>query len=370
MPTETGKVAYALTEYLPVQREGRNDGFIAMLTDVTARILAEREHEHESVRSAELEQRNAEAAQASDDVLQQLYAIGLHLDRLSRHPEQLQGKAEPVLISLQETVDRLRASITQVLLGRRGVLDRRRHPPARRGLGGPDGEPPGRRGRGGRGRAEPGDDPSPAHRDLPDPGDGRAARGRSVPDQRRGGRRSRRRHRGRRGLAAGRTVGVRPDVHPGPRRRREPGDRHDPPGAHPGHLEIRLANARSSGHRVRGARSRPSTRSADVAGPEREAVRRARLHVDQHLGVRPRGQLPAVEVDLTVRHRPDQDVLAADAELSLGEAHRRAAPAAAGREHQHHGPVVVDDASQRFLGGCRGPQSREPEFPHCRSRSS
>jgi hypothetical protein len=84
---------------------------------VTARILAEREHEHESVRSAELTQRNAEAVQASDDVLQQLYAIGLHLDRLSRHPDQLQGNAEPVLISLQETVDRLRASITQVLLG-------------------------------------------------------------------------------------------------------------------------------------------------------------------------------------------------------------------------------------------------------------
>jgi PAS domain S-box-containing protein len=117
MPTGTGKVAYALTEYLPVQRDGRNDGFIAMLTDVTARILAEREHEHESVRSAELEQRNAEAVQASDDVLQQLYAIGLHLDRMSRHPDQLQGEAEPVLLSLQGTVDRLRGSITKVLLG-------------------------------------------------------------------------------------------------------------------------------------------------------------------------------------------------------------------------------------------------------------
>jgi PAS domain S-box-containing protein len=117
MPTETGKVTYALTEYLPVRRDGRNDGFIAMLTDVTARIPAEREHEHASVRSAELEQRNAEAVQASDDVLQQLYAIGLHLDRISRHPEQLQGQAQPVLISLQETVDQLRGSITKVLLG-------------------------------------------------------------------------------------------------------------------------------------------------------------------------------------------------------------------------------------------------------------
>ena len=117
MPTETGKVVYALTEYVPVLRDGRPDGFISMLTDVTARIEAEREHEHESVRSAELEQRNAEAVQASDDVLQQLYAIGLHLDRLSRHPEQLEGQAAPVLASLQETVDQLRGSITKVLLG-------------------------------------------------------------------------------------------------------------------------------------------------------------------------------------------------------------------------------------------------------------
>jgi PAS domain S-box-containing protein len=117
MPTETGKVVYALTEYLPVTRDGRPDGFIAMLTDVTARIEAEREHESESVRSAELQQRNAEAVRASDDVLQQLYAIGLHLDRLSRHPEQLEGQAAPVLASLQETVDQLRGSITKVLLG-------------------------------------------------------------------------------------------------------------------------------------------------------------------------------------------------------------------------------------------------------------
>jgi PAS domain S-box-containing protein len=129
MPTETGKVVYALTEYLPVQRHGRPDGFIAMVTDVTARVVAEREHEHESVRSAELEQRNAEAVQASDDVLQQLYAIGLHLDRLSRHPEQLEGQAQPMLLSLQETVEQLRSSITKVLLGgeassTRGVIRR------------------------------------------------------------------------------------------------------------------------------------------------------------------------------------------------------------------------------------------------------
>jgi PAS domain S-box-containing protein len=117
MPTETGKVVYALTEYLPVTRDGRPDGFISMLTDVTARIQAEREHESESVRSAELQQRNVEAVRASDDVLQQLYAIGLHLDRLSRHPEQLEGQAAPVLASLQETVDQLRESITKVLLG-------------------------------------------------------------------------------------------------------------------------------------------------------------------------------------------------------------------------------------------------------------
>lgn len=117
MPTDTGKVVYALTEYLPRFIDGQPDGFIAMVTDVTARIVAEREHESESVRSAVLEQRTAEAAQASDDVLQQLYAIGLHLDRVSRHSEQLQGEAGPVLASLQTTVDRLRGSITKALLG-------------------------------------------------------------------------------------------------------------------------------------------------------------------------------------------------------------------------------------------------------------
>ena len=117
LPTETGKVVYTLTEYLPSERDGRPDGFIAMVTDVTARVVAEREHEHQSIRSAELEQRNAEAVQASDDVLQQLYAIGLHLDRLSRHPEQLEGQTQPMLLSLQETVERLRSSITKVLLG-------------------------------------------------------------------------------------------------------------------------------------------------------------------------------------------------------------------------------------------------------------
>jgi PAS domain S-box-containing protein len=116
MPTGTGKVIYALTEYLPRFSDGRPDGFIAMATDVTAQVVAERQHETESVRSAELEQRNVEAARASDDVLQQLYAIGLHLDRLSRHPDLLAEESEPVLASLQATVEQLRGSITKVLL--------------------------------------------------------------------------------------------------------------------------------------------------------------------------------------------------------------------------------------------------------------
>ncbi len=117
MPTDTGKVRYALTEYLPVTRDGHPDGFIAMATDITDRILAERGHVTEVVRSAELEQRNRDAVQASDDVLQQLYAVGLQLDRLTRHPQLLPGQVAPVLTTLQDTVDRLRYSITGVLLG-------------------------------------------------------------------------------------------------------------------------------------------------------------------------------------------------------------------------------------------------------------
>jgi PAS domain S-box-containing protein len=117
LPTADGSITYAQTVYVPRFTDGRPDGFYAMSTDVTARVLAERAHVHEAVRSAELAHRTQRAAALSDDVLQQLYAVGLHLDRLARHPELLPEVAGPVLLSLQDTITQLRSSITGVLLG-------------------------------------------------------------------------------------------------------------------------------------------------------------------------------------------------------------------------------------------------------------
>jgi len=115
--TAEGRVTHAVTTYLPRLREGRPDGFFVLTCDVTSRVRDESEHLEATVRRAELEQRTSEAAAVSDDVLQQLYAIGLHLDVLQRHPERWQDvEVEPVLNSLQDTITGLRASITGLLL--------------------------------------------------------------------------------------------------------------------------------------------------------------------------------------------------------------------------------------------------------------
>ena len=116
LPTDDGQVTHAVTTYLPRLRDRRPDGFFVLTVDVTSRVREESEHLEATVRRAELEQRTSEAAAVSDDVLQQLYAIGLHLDVLQRHPERLQDEAEPVLASLQDTITGLRASITGLLL--------------------------------------------------------------------------------------------------------------------------------------------------------------------------------------------------------------------------------------------------------------
>ena len=119
--TADGRVTHAVTSYVPRLRDGQPDGFFVITSDVTSRVRAENEHLEATVRSAELEQRTSRAVQASDDVLQQLYAIGLHLDRLQRHPERLQDEAGPVLRSLQDTITGLRASITGLLLAGHGA---------------------------------------------------------------------------------------------------------------------------------------------------------------------------------------------------------------------------------------------------------
>jgi PAS domain S-box-containing protein len=119
--TADGRVTHAVTTYLPRLRDGRPDGFFVLTCDVTSRVRDESEHLEATVRRAELEQRTSEAAAVSDDVLQQLYAIGLHLDVLQRHPERWQDvEVEPVLNSLQDTITGLRASITGLLLAGEG----------------------------------------------------------------------------------------------------------------------------------------------------------------------------------------------------------------------------------------------------------
>jgi PAS domain S-box-containing protein len=117
LPTADGAITYSLTEYVPRLRDGRPDGFYALNTDITGRVLADRASSDQDIRSAELEHRARRALAASDDLLQQLYAVGLHLDRLSRHPHLLDDLAEPVLKTLQETITGIRASITAGALG-------------------------------------------------------------------------------------------------------------------------------------------------------------------------------------------------------------------------------------------------------------
>ena len=117
LPTADGTISYSLTEYVPRVTDGRPDGFYAVNTDVTGQVLADRASSDLDIRSAELEHRARRALAASDDVLQQLYAVGLHLERLSRHPHRLDDMAEPVLRTLQESITGIRASITAGLLG-------------------------------------------------------------------------------------------------------------------------------------------------------------------------------------------------------------------------------------------------------------
>lgn len=117
MPTADGRMTYARTEYLPRVRDGRPDGFFIMTTDVTSRVLSERVSVKQDIRSAELEHWAHRAVLVSDDVLQQLYAVGLHLDRLSRDPARATELTDAVLAGIQDTINRLRSSITGMVGG-------------------------------------------------------------------------------------------------------------------------------------------------------------------------------------------------------------------------------------------------------------
>ena len=119
-----------------------------MLTDVTSRV-----RDGERALRQRVAPGGARAAHAArrrpcpTTCLQQLYAIGLHLDVLQRHPERLEDEAEPVLSSLQDTITGLRASITGLLLAGDGTSIGGGRAPAGRRMGGADEHRTGGRGR-------------------------------------------------------------------------------------------------------------------------------------------------------------------------------------------------------------------------------
>jgi nitroimidazol reductase NimA-like FMN-containing flavoprotein (pyridoxamine 5'-phosphate oxidase superfamily) len=106
---------HTLTDYLPRFRHGRPDGFVGVMTDVTRQTRAERAHAAEKGRLDELRQRTRAAAGMSDDVLQELFAIGLHLERMRRFRDEELEEAGPVVEILSRSVDRLRESIRQLV---------------------------------------------------------------------------------------------------------------------------------------------------------------------------------------------------------------------------------------------------------------
>lgn len=110
-----GRVVHTVTEYLPRFRHGRPDGFTVLVTDVSRQVQAELRHAADRRRVEELQDLNRTAAEASDVVLQELFAIGLHLERLRRFPEDAIDVAVPVLDALAATIDRLRTSIKGLL---------------------------------------------------------------------------------------------------------------------------------------------------------------------------------------------------------------------------------------------------------------
>jgi hypothetical protein len=87
-----------------------------LVTDITRRVEAEAGHAASVVRSALLTERNARAAGASDSAMQELFAIGLQLDRMVRHPETATAEAAPILEHLARTVDALRGSVRHLIV--------------------------------------------------------------------------------------------------------------------------------------------------------------------------------------------------------------------------------------------------------------
>ena len=106
-----GDVVYALTEYVPHFREVQPDGFTVLVTDVTRQALAEAERADQQRQVEELVRRNRVVAGHTDDALQELFAISLHLERMRRLPDQAWAAADEVIDSVSDTIEVLRASI-------------------------------------------------------------------------------------------------------------------------------------------------------------------------------------------------------------------------------------------------------------------
>ena len=111
-----GRVRHALIEMVPRDRADRADGCFVLVTDITRRVEAEKGHAASVVRSALLTERNVRAAGASDSAMQELFAIGLQLDRMVRHPETATAEAAPILEHLARTVDALRGSVRHLIV--------------------------------------------------------------------------------------------------------------------------------------------------------------------------------------------------------------------------------------------------------------
>jgi len=109
------RTRHALVEMLPRTRGG-GDGCYVLVTDITRRVEAEAGHAASVVRSALLAERNVRAAGASDSAMQELFAIGLQLDRMVRHPETATAETAPILEHLARTVDALRASVRHLIV--------------------------------------------------------------------------------------------------------------------------------------------------------------------------------------------------------------------------------------------------------------
>ncbi|CAI9407703.1 PAS domain-containing protein [Nocardioides sp. T2.26MG-1] len=116
LPDRGGRARHALVEMVPRTRGDHGDGCYVLVTDITRRVEAEAGHAASVVRSALLTERNVRAAGASDSAMQELFAIGLQLDRMVRHPETATAEAAPILEHLARTVDALRGSVRHLIV--------------------------------------------------------------------------------------------------------------------------------------------------------------------------------------------------------------------------------------------------------------